>query len=277
MAEVVDMMRFFIVSILAGATLLSAACPAAAPLYVRGAAVTEGLPEAPEALVRLADEALATRPRTLATTDRALAALERALAAPGADRFEVSWRLARACSEMAEQLPANAQKLQHAERGVTAAEEAVALAPGRVEGHYYLGLDLAQVAETSSDMKMVESILTVAKAAVDIDPGYADAGPLRFLGKLYITAPPWPSSVGSPAKGVEALERAVELAPVAINRLFLGEAYYHDDDFSRAQELIEHAIEQGRDGSLEGRWVKEANDYLQRMGDRSAMDEESGF
>ena len=75
--------------------------------------------------------------------------------------------------------------------------------------------------------------------------------------------------------GVQSLDlkKALSLAATPLNRLFLGQAYYHVDDFDHATPHIRRAL---RDGAkqvpggtvtrLESRWLDEARDYLRRMG-----------
>ena len=79
---------------------------------------------------------------------------------------------------------------------------------------------------------------------------------------LYLTAPPWPVSVGSPQKAIQLLLRAVSIAPRPLTRVFLGEAYFEDEQYKRAIEQLERALEQ-RDALTE-RWRKEAERYLKR-------------
>jgi len=73
---------------------------------------------------------------------------------------------------------------------------------------------------------------------------------------------PWPVSVGSPQKAIKLLRRAVNIAPRPLTRVFLGEAYFEDEQYKRAIEQLERALEQ-RD-ALPPRWRKEAESYLKR-------------
>ena len=229
----------------------------------------DGLPANVDTLLKLSDKILSERPLTFKRADRALAALEKALKkalkeAP-AKRFEIYWKLARACFMLTEILPEKHQRWIYGRRGRDYAGWAAALRPKRVEPHYYRALNIAKVAEATTNRTLIKAMVAEAKIAARLDPGFDEAGPLRFLGKVYITAPAWPVSVGSSEKALEYLERAVSLAPTPLNRLFLGEANYHEEEYVRARKIIEQALRDGRSGALDRRWLQEGEEYLQRI------------
>ena len=248
---------------------LTVGCGGPGTRYIRDPDRARGLPVHPELLVKLADQLtavpLSERPPSLATVDRAIAALENALAADPKWAFETQWRLSRACFLMTERLSARFQIRSYASRGVEYARQARGRKAGRVEPHYFLALNLAKVAETTYDVRLVKSMVKPARRAAAINAKYDDAGPLRFLGKVYLSAPAWPVSVGNPDKAIEMLERAVRLAPVPLNRIFLGQAYYHDEEYELAEQQLRTALADGRIKRVDRRWIKEARDYLGRM------------
>jgi tetratricopeptide (TPR) repeat protein len=251
------------------AVLLNVGCPTSGPRYVPDADRSKDLPADPQALIRLADRLanarLSEKPPPLSRTDRALAALERALELKPADRYEVFWRLSKTCFLMTELVEDKVQLHAFALRGVEYAQRARRLNSRRIEAHYFIALNTAKLAEVTSNVKLIQSMVEPAQKAARIDEKYDDAGPLRFLGKVYLTAPAWPVSVGNPEKAVETLKRAVELAPVPLNRVFLGEAYYLDEEYELAEEHLREALNDGRANRLDDRWRKEAQDYLNRI------------
>lgn len=249
--------------------LLLGGCPSVAPrptvdprLVVDGARDRD-LPRQAEELQRLADQVVASRPEQPAPYDRALAALEQALARRPGD-YQLLWRAARACFLVTEYVQDKEQRFAYADGGRQYAERAVKEQPGAVEGHYYLALNIAKMAEARNKLRLLKNAIIAAEAAARIDPGFDEAGPLRFMGKVYITAPAWPVSVGSPEKALEYLQRAVKLSPAPLNRLFLGEAYFHEEEYGKARVELEQALREGK-GRLHPRWQKEAEDYLQRL------------
>jgi len=242
------------------------ACGAQRANWVPSPRRAQGLPATADALVALADEQVALRPRSADTVDRALAALESAASHGVEPPFELQWRLARAYFLMTEHVPLSGQGEGYAALGVSHGGQAVAHADDRVEGHYYLALNMVKTVEASAEVDKLEPMLEVARRAVAIDPGFDAAGPLRLVGKVFMVAPEWPTSVGDRDEAVEMLKRAVTLAPTPMNRLFLGQAFYHVDDFEQAVPHIRRALKGDPGSGLEARWVDEARDYLMRMG-----------
>jgi len=263
--------------VLLGLILSLAGCPfSGTPEYIADSDRTKGLPRDPRELIQVADALLvgkhSEKAPELRKTDRGLAALELALSRSHTDRFDVYWKLSRACFMMTERVANETQRHVYARRGVEYAQQALQLNPKRVEGYYYQALNTAKVAESTSNVKLIASVVQQSKKAASIDQRYDDAGPLRILGKIYITAPTWPVSVGSPEKAVEVLTRAVSLAPVPLNRIFLAEAYFHDEEYEKAEQILQGALRDSRINQVDERWRKEAEDYLKRIGTGSTTD-----
>lgn len=222
-----------------------------------------GLPTTVEALIALADEQVGQPTLTADGIDRGLAALERAAGMGGAPPFAVHWRLARGYFLLTEQVSLSGAGEGYARKGMSHGELAVTQDGERVEGHYYLALNMVKTVEASSEVEKLKPMMKVARRAADIDPAYDSAGPLRLIGKVYMVAPEWPTSVGDRDEAVDTLKKAVSLAPTPMNRLFLGQAFYHVDDFDKATVHIRRAL---KAPDLEKRWRDEGKDYLMRMG-----------
>lgn len=247
------------------ASVLAACCSGSPPRRVLDPMRYDGLPGDTDTLVKLADQILAERPLKFKRADHALAALEKALRLTPPRRFEVYWKLARACFILTEILPEKQQRWIYGRQGRDYAGRAAGLRPKRVEPHYYRALNIAKVAEATSNRTLIKAMVAEAEIAARIDARFDDGGPLRFLGKVYITAPAWPVSIGSSEKALEYLERAVALVPTPLNRLFLGEAYYHEEEYDRARRIIQKALQDGKSGGLDQRWREEGAEYLKRI------------
>jgi tetratricopeptide (TPR) repeat protein len=147
------------------------------------------------------------------------------------------------------------------------AREAMKIDDKRVEPHYYLALNMAQVADATSTRSMVKPMVAAAERAAEIDAAYDQAGPLLFLGKVHLTAPAWPISVGNVEKAIAYLERAVAISPRPIARLFLGQAYYEDDREAEAKTQLRRALQEAKAGDIEPRFRKEAEETLAQIDD----------
>jgi len=244
------------------------ACPTpVGPRYTVDPQRLKGLPTDHGTLLALSDELATKRPTSRQLADRSLAAAEAAEVKHPHD-FDVLWRIARGTFLMTEHLETREQRLTYATRGREAAELAVQQSPSRVEGHYYLAMNIARIAEAKNKLGLIKVALGEAERSARIDPRFDEAGAYRFMGKLYLVAPAWPVSVGSTEKAVEMLERAVALAPIPINRLFLGQAYFKDDEPEKAKVLLEGALRDGQRDRGDPRWqkeAKEAEEYLRRL------------
>jgi Flp pilus assembly protein TadD len=140
----------------------------------------------------------------------------------------LAWTFARASFDYAEFATNAAQRARLAEAGIEAARRSVRLAPDLAATHYYLAMNLGQLARTRTlgALPLVTEMEIAFKKAAGLDPAFDEAGPDRCLGLLYRDAPGWPISVGSKAKARTHLKRAVALAPAyPENRLNLIESH----------------------------------------------------
>jgi tetratricopeptide (TPR) repeat protein len=154
---------------------------------------------------------------------------------------EAAWQFGRACFSRAEFATNDTQKAMLAVEGINAMRLLVAREPDSAPGHYYLGMNLGQLARTKTlgALKLVDEMEHEFKLARELDENFSFAGPDRNLGLLYLKAPGWPASIGSRSRARRHLERAVELAPnFPENRLNLIEAYLKWGDHKSAQQEL---------------------------------------
>jgi len=128
---------------------------------------------------------------------------------------EAAWQFGLACFDWADLADNNARRAEIAEQGIAASRHAVQLAPNSAASHYYLGLNLGQLAQTKrlGALKLVGEMETEFLAAIAADGKFDFAGAHRSLGLLYLDAPGWPTSIGNRTKARLHLRRAVELSP----------------------------------------------------------------
>lgn len=138
-----------------------------------------------------------------------------------------AWEFARAGFDRAEFATNDTERAAIAVACIDACRKLIARDPKSVPGHYYLGMNLGQLARTKllGALRIVDEMEREFKAAAALDERFAHAGPHRYLGSLYYEAPVI-GSIGSRTKARKHLERAVELAPdYPENRLNLAEAF----------------------------------------------------
>jgi hypothetical protein len=128
---------------------------------------------------------------------------------------EAMWRFARACFNQADYATDNAKRAEIAEEGIAASRLLLKLVTNSVPGHYYLGMNLGQLARTKmlGALRIVTQMEGEFNLVRDLDPGFDYAGPDRNLGMLYLDAPNWPLSVGNETKARQHFQRALKLCP----------------------------------------------------------------
>jgi tetratricopeptide (TPR) repeat protein len=151
-----------------------------------------------------------------------------------------AWEFARATYDWAEFATNDTRRAQIAGEGIDAARRAIQTDPQCAPAHYYLGMNLGQLARTRllGALKLVVEMEAHFKRAAELDPHFDFAGPDRNLGLLYREAPGWPASIGNRSKARHHLERAVELSPAyPANQLELLTAYLDWKETRPAEKL----------------------------------------
>lgn len=261
--------------------LVLGGCPV--PPIKSTATVTEKqLPDKVSELIKYADDiyvkANATPPNGVtATMENALLALDKAHELDPKS-YEAAWKAARAAAWLADEMydveHPDADKTKRAHfsgRGIEYAKAAMDLAPNRVEGHYYSGINLglSTTTKTIGAKFMVPSVRDAAKKAMQLDASYDHGGPPRLLGSLYANAPSWPASIGDPDKGVELLAQALKLGPdYPLNNLLLGDALVKAeqyDDAKKQYEIVLAAQPQPFDTHFLPKWKIKAQKGLEHV------------
>lgn len=140
-----------------------------------------------------------------------------------------AWLFGRACSALAALATNDTQRAETARHGIEACRHLLAREPDSAPGHYYLAMNLGQLAKAEAPSiaayKLVHEVEREFTTAAKLDVNFDHAGPARTLGLLYFQAPGWPFSIGSTHKADEWLKRAAQLAPdYPGNQLNLAEA-----------------------------------------------------
>ena len=177
-----------------------------------------------------------------------------------------------ACFDWADLARTDSARAAVAEEGIAAMRETLLSQPRSAAAHYWLGLNLGQLARTKTlgALPIVREMEKVFKASIAADPKFNHAGAHRSLGLLYLEAPGWPTSIGSNSKARQHLEKAVELAPNhPENHLCLMEAYvkWNDrDDLTRAITRYRDVRPQAKEKYSGEQWTQSWNDWDKRWG-----------
>jgi lipoprotein NlpI len=155
----------------------------------------------------------------------------------GTNDSVAAWQLARACFDFADFATTKAGRAVIANQGIAACQQLLARDSNSAPAHYYLGMNLGQLArtETFGALRLVKEMEREFKTAAELDAHFDYAGPERNLGLLYREAPSF-GSIGSRRKAREWLEHTVALAPdYPENHLNLLESYLKWNNRTGAQ------------------------------------------
>ncbi len=131
------------------------------------------------------------------------------------NNVEAAWMFGRSTFDWAEFATNDHQRSTLAELGIAACRRGVALESNSAPAHYYLGLNLGQLARTKllGALKLIDEMEAQWTVAIRLDPHFDYGGPHRALGVLYRDAPGWPTSIGSEKKSRQNLAAALKLHP----------------------------------------------------------------
>jgi hypothetical protein len=176
--------------------------------------------------------------------------------------------LARTSFDLADLAANNSRRAEIARTGIAACRQWLARAPKSAPGHYYLAMNLGELAQAEAPSiaayKLVHEVEREFTEAAELDVHFDHAGPARSLGELYFQAPGWPFSVGSKHKAHEWLERAAALAPdYPENQLNLAEAQLK----WRQREALEKTMK-----TLDAGWPAARTNFTGEVWEQSWLD-----
>jgi len=184
-----------------------------------------------------------------------------------ATNVPVACEFARACFDRADFATNDAQRAVLAEQGIAASRRAILLSPDSAAAHFYLGVNLGQLARTKlfTALGLLYDMEAAWKRTVELDERYNYAGGHRCLGLLYLDAPGWPLSLGSRTKARRHLQKAAELDPdYPENRLCLLEARFRWGE-ARAMQgqlaAMETTLQSARTNYTGEAWARDWEDW----------------
>ncbi len=157
-----------------------------------------------------------------------------------AGEYEAAWRLGRALFFLGQEAQSEDETRRSHARGATFSKRATRLQAERVEGHFWLGVNLALLAQVENPLNALRHALNASrplKRAVQLDPGYHAAGPLRVLARLQHKLPRLLG--GGTPRARANFERAINLAPAnTVTRLYFAEMLFETGDKTEARTQL---------------------------------------
>lgn len=140
--------------------------------------------------------------------------------------YEAWWRLSKFNSYLARHSDGKAEDA-FLDAGVSAGKKAVALAPTRAEGHFWLGANLGLQAEDRGPFRgllMIEPVRKEMETVNRLDPDYEEAGGLRTLARVEYRAPFFKG--GDKQRSIQTLQQVLKRYPQnSLAMLYLADSY----------------------------------------------------
>ncbi len=157
--------------------------------------------------------------------------------------YEGWWRIAKFDNYLARHAH-GARKMQLLRHAMRAGGKAVALAPNRPEGHFWLGASEGLYADDSSwltGIRMVGKIRDEMQAVERIDPNYEQCSAQRTLARVDYSAPFFEG--GDKDLSVKLLEDCLKHYPHdSLSMLYLADAFYALGRKDQAREEYENIL-----------------------------------
>src|SRR5581483_4190916 len=147
--------------------------------------------------------------------------------------YEIQWRMSRAYFFLGQEDKSETER-SFFKRGIIAGQQAVSLSPDRIEGHFWLAVNQALIAESIASLSALPYVIRALghlRHACKIDPRFHGAGPLRIKARLKHKLP-WP--LGSQKDSERLYRRALSLCPHnSVTRIFFADLLH---DLGRRDE-----------------------------------------
>jgi tetratricopeptide (TPR) repeat protein len=174
--------------------------------------------------------------------------------------FEAAWKLARVRNWLGDHAP-DGERSRHYESGVEGARLAIAAAPNRPEGHYWLGVNMGALADlgTMAALKYHKAVREELETTVRLDPGFEGGSALTVLGDWYLRVPGFLG--GNKTRAEELLRRALTYDPNSVaTRYFLAETLLATNRKPEALAELQKAL----DAPIDPDWGPETREWKQK-------------
>jgi tetratricopeptide (TPR) repeat protein len=174
------------------------------------------------------------------------------------NNFAAAWKLARVCYWLGGHAPQN-ERRGFLERGMAAAQKAIALEPNQPEGHFWLAADMGTMAEAfglSAGLKYRKPVKAELETVLRIDPSFMDGSADRVLGRWYFRVPGLFG--GSKTQAEQHLRASLKYDPNStVSHFFLAELMIDQGRNSEARAELQKII----DTPLSAQWAPEDREY----------------
>ena len=194
--------------------------------------------------VAMADDYYLGRAK-LSNVDQSLQLLRQAVAENPND-YEAWWRIAKCQSFLgrARDDSSSQAAIKAFQSGIEAGQQAVRLAPNRVEGHLWLGANYGLLAEEEGwikGLRLLDTVRNEMETVARINPDYEQAAGERTLARLYYRAPFFKG--GDKQRSIQLLQDCLKRYPHdSFALLYLADDYLALGRRDQARALLEQIL-----------------------------------
>lgn len=174
---------------------------------------------------------------------QSLAVLERAITSDQ-NNYQLLWRVARSYYYVGDAAAGKQEKKANFEKGIFAAERAVATQGGAVEGHFWLAANYggwAELVGVINAYQTVKKIRAEMQTVLRINANYEDGNAYLALGLIDRELPRLLG--GNSKRGVSYLEQGLRAAPQNLDLKFaLAKAYLEDGRRDEGRRLLQEVV-----------------------------------
>ena len=182
---------------------------------------------------------------------------------------ESAWKLARARYWLGGRGNDREARKRDLERGIDAADRAIAIAPDRPEGHFWKAANMGALAESfgfRQGLRYRGAIRASLETVLRLDPGFQQGSADRALGRWYYKVPGLFG--GSRKRSEEHLRRSLTYDPTNhASRFFLAETLFSMDRDEEAIEQLKALIA----APVDPEWAPEDRGFKQKARDLLAQ------
>jgi uncharacterized membrane protein len=176
--------------------------------------------------------------------------------------FESAWKLARARYWLGTHAPEKSRR-QYLEAGIAAGRAAIALAPNRPEGHFWVAANMGALAESfglRQGLKYRGDIKNELETVLRLDPAFQQGSADRALGRWYFKVPGLFG--GSNKKSEEHLRKSLTYNPNSTASLyFLAETLIAEGKKAEARATLEKLLA----APVDPEWAPEDREFRQKV------------
>jgi tetratricopeptide (TPR) repeat protein len=175
--------------------------------------------------------------------------------------FDAAWKLARVHYWLGGHAPQE-ERRAFLQKGITAAQQAIAAQPNRPEGHFWSAANMGTMAESAgltAGLKYRKPVKNELETVLKLDPSFMDGSADRVLGRWYFRVPGLFG--GSKTQAEAHLRASLKYDPNStVSHYFLAELLLDVGRKSEARAELQKVI----DAPFNAQWAPEDKEYKEK-------------